>query len=287
LHGNQKRAAPASAASRCAQRAFLFSPKAEGRHLHVKPGMWNSCSMRVASLRERLLAAMVDAAVVGLGMPVVVGLGIGAAVAYARVRGEDDEDKADQDEDEEDASPLRSRGDGDLDDQDERSRGIQHRTGEFLQSPLVGAALRGAGAGLAVGNRNWRSPGFRMVGLRRVDARTGGPISVRSVLIGMLFDQARQATTRPLVQCRAHRERDRLRELAPKLKEIQHKHEADLQAQRRAMMEFYKANQVNPLAGCGWLVAGPILSQLVLAIAIRNGRTAYDRVTGTIVVSDR
>jgi 60Kd inner membrane protein len=245
--------------------------------------------MRVASLRERLLAAVVDAAVVGLGIAVVVGLGIGAAVAYARVRGEDDDDNADQDEDEdeEDATPLRSRGDRDLDDQDDRSRGIQHRTGEFLQSRLVGAALRGAGAGLAIANRNWRSPGFRVVGLRRVDARTGGPISVRSVLIGQLFDQVRQATTRPLFRPRAHRERDRLRELAPQLQEIQHKYEADLQAQQRAMREFYKANQVNPLAECGWLVAGPILSQLVLAIAIRNGRTAYDRLTGTIVVSDR
>ncbi len=251
--------------------------------------MWNSCLVRVVSLRERLLAAVVDAAVVGLGMAVVVGLGIGAAVAYARVRGEDDEDNADQDEDEdvEDASPLRSRGDGDLDDQADRSRGIYHRTGEFLQSPLVGAALRGAGAGLAIANRNWRSPGFRVVGLRRVDARTGGPMSVRSVLIGVLFDQARQASTRPLFRSRAHRERDRLRELAPQLKEIEHKYEADLHAQQRAMKEFYRANQVNPVAGFAWVVAGQILSQLVLAIAIRNGRTAYDRLTGTIVVSDR
>lgn len=245
--------------------------------------------MRLASLRERLLAAVVDAAVVGLGMAVVVGLGIAAAVAYTRVQSEDDEDTLDQDEDEdeEDASALWSRGDGDLDDQDDRSRGIQHRTGEFLQSPLVGAVLRGSGAGLAIANRNWRSPGFRVVGLRRVDARTGGPMSVRSVLIGVLFDQARQAATRPLFRSRAHRERDRLRELAPQLKEIQHKHEADLHAQQRAMMEFYKSNQVNPRAECGWLVAGPILSQLVLAIAIRNGRTAYDRLTGTIVVRDR
>ncbi|MGH2887090.1 MAG: YidC/Oxa1 family membrane protein insertase, partial [Solirubrobacteraceae bacterium] len=201
----------------------------------------------------------------------------GTAVAYARVRGEDEED----------TSPLRSRGGGDLDDQGDRSRGSQHRTGEFLQSSLVRAALQGAGAGLAIANRNGRSPGFRLVGLRRVDAHTGGPISVRSVLIGVLFDQARQATTRALFRSRAHRERDRLRELAPKLKEIQHKYEADRQAQQRAVKEFYKANQVNPLTGCGWLVAGSILSHLVLAIAIRNGRTAYDRLTGTIVISDR
>lgn len=65
-------------------------------------------------------------------------------------------------------------------------------------------------------------------------------------------------------------------ELAPKLKEIEYKYGADLQARQRAVREFYEANEVNPFAGCGSLVAGPILSQLALAIAIRNGRTAYD-----------
>lgn len=252
--------------------------------------MWNSWPMRVASLRERLLAALVNAAVVILGIGVVVGLGIGAAVAYTRARGDGDEDEADEDEDEyeEDMSPLGSRGDRDgSDDQDDQSRAIQHRTDEFPRSLLVRAALRGAGAGLAIANRNRRSPGFRLVGLRRVDARTGGPISVRSVLIGVLFDQAWQAATRPLFRSRVHRRLDRMAELAPKLKEIEHKYRDDLQARQRAVMELYEANEIRPFAGCGWLVAGPILSQLVLAVAVRNGRTAYDRLTETIVVSDR
>ena len=77
----------------------------------------------------------------------------------------------------------------------------------------------------------------------------------------VLFDQARQAITRPLFRSRAHRDRDRLRELAPKLKEIQHEHRADLQAQQRDTMEFYAANRVNPLAGCGWLVAGTSINR--------------------------
>jgi 60Kd inner membrane protein len=250
--------------------------------------MWNSCSMRIASVRERLLAALVDAAVVILAMAVVVGLGVRAAVACARIRSEDDEDEADEDEheDEEDESPFRSRRDGDLDDLDDRSRRIQQRTREFLQSPLVHAPLQGAGAGLAIANRNWRSPGFRVVGLRRVDAHR------RAHQRPQRFDRiaARPGTASnhtPVFRSRAHHERDRLRELAPKLKAIQHRYEGDQQAQQRATMEFYKANQINPLAGCGRLAAGPILSQLVLASAIRNGRTAYDRLTGTLVVSDR
>jgi hypothetical protein len=251
--------------------------------------MWNSCPVRVASSRERLLAALVDAAVLICGMVVAVGLGVGAALAYARVRSEDDEDEADpaEGEDEEDASPMRSPGDGDLDDQDDLSPATHHRTEEFLQSPLLRAALFGAGAGLAVANRNWRSPGFRVVGLRRVDARTGGPVSVRSVLTGVLFDQARQAAARPLFRSRVARQRDRVRELAQKLNEIERKHADDQPARRRAVKEFYEANGGKPLPGCGWQLAGPVFSQVVLAAAIRNGRTVYDRLTGTTVIADR
>ena len=205
---------------------------------------------------------MVDAAAAILGLAILVLLGLGAAIAYARVRGGDDE------------SPG---GDEENPDQSEN----------FLQSPLMRAAVWGAGAGLAVAGRNWRSPGFRVVGLRRVDAQTGGPVSVRSVLIGLVLDLVRQSATRPLFQARARRERDRKNELAPKLKEIERDHVADPQARRRAVRAFYKENKFNPFAGCGWQVAGPILSQLVLAGAIRNGRTVHDRLTGTIVVTDR
>lgn len=248
--------------------------------------------MRVASLRERLLAALVDAAVVILGITVVVGLGIGGAAVCGRLRGGGDEDETDphddEDADEEDVSPLGFRDVGDdLDDQNGRSRGIRRGTDEFLQSPLLRAALSGASAGLAVAHRNSRSPGFRVVGLRRVDARTGGPMSVRSGSIGVLFDQTQQALTRPLFRFRADRERARMNELAPKLKEIEHSYATDRQARERALAGFYEANEVNPFAGCAWIVAGPILSKLVLAVAIRNRRTTYDRVTGTIVLRDR
>ncbi len=253
--------------------------------------MWNACPVRVASLRERLLAALADSAVVICGMVVAVGLGGGAALAYARVRGTDDEDEADQaeDEDEEDASPLSSPGpgDGNLDEQHDRSPATQRRTEQFLQSPHLRAALVGAGAGVAVANRNWRSPGFRLVGLRRVDARTGGPVRVRSVLTGVLFDQARQAAARQLFRSRVHRQRDQLSELAPKLKEIERKHAGDQPERRRAVKEFYEANGVKPFAGCGWQLTGPAFSQVVFAAAIRDGRTVYDRLTGTTVIADR
>jgi hypothetical protein len=152
------------------------------------------------------------------------------------------------------AAHARFRGDGDAregDEEDEPSD-IHRTTREFPQSPQLRAALWGASAGLAVADRNRRGLGFRVAGLRRVEAQTGGNVSVRSALIGVLFD-----------------------------------YPGDPQARQRAVMELYEVNDVNPLAGCGWSLAGPFVTQLVLALASPGGRTVRDRITGTGVIVDR
>lgn len=193
---------------------------------------WPRCGtlaqMRVASLRLRLLAAMVDAAVMIGGMAVLVGLGIAGVVGYARICADEDEEDEPSDSD--------------------------GTTRELPRSPQLRAALWGASAGLAVAGRNWRGPGFRVVGLRRVDAQTGGVVSVRSALIGVLFDQARQAATRRLFGSRAKRQR--------------------------------AVSGLN-FAGWGWLLAAPVVSQLSLGVGSRGGRTVRDWITGTSVIMDR
>jgi 60Kd inner membrane protein len=222
--------------------------------------------MRVASLRLRLLAALVDAAVVIGGMAALVGLGITGALIYARVRREQAEPDG---EEEDEPSDI-------------------HRTiRKFGQSPRLNAALRGASAGLAVASRNWRGRGFRAVGLRRVDTHTGGEVSVRSALIGVLFDQARQAATRPLSRSFAKRQQDRMSALGPQQRAVERKYADDLETRQQAMLEFYKAKGVNPCAGCGWQPAVPVVSQLVVAAGSRAGRTVRDRITGTSVIVDR
>jgi hypothetical protein len=254
--------------------------------------------MRVASLRLRLLAALVDAAVVIGGMAALVGLGIVGAVAYARVRRDKDEQEG-REEDEQDGDEQDEREGGEEDEQeggeedeqdgDEQDEpfDIHCTTRKLRQSPELRAALWGASAGLAVASRNWRSPGFRVVGLRRLDAQTGGIVSVRSALVGVLFDEARQAATSPLFGSRAQRQRDRISALGPQLRAVERKYADDPQARQRAVMEFYTANDVTPFAGCGWQLAGPVVSQLVLALGSRGGRTVRDRITGTGVIVDR
>lgn len=56
---------------------------------------------------------------------------------------------------------------------------------------------------------------------------------------------------------------NRMKELAPKLKEIQERHKGDPQGLQQAMMKMYQTEKVNPLAGCL-----PILLQIPIFFAL-------------------
>ncbi len=225
--------------------------------------------MRVAPLRLRLLAGLVNAAVTIGCLAALVGVVIAAVVAYGRIR------------------PLKTKQEVDQGDEGHEpfEPGAMNR--EFGPSARLGDALRGASAGLALASRNWRSPGFQLVGLRRVDAQTGGPVAIRSVVIGALFDQSRQAITQRLFGARAQLQRERMSRLGPELTAVSRKHAGDPQAQQRAVIEFYEANDIDPLAGCWWQLAGTVTLELLLALAASGGRTVRDRLTGTCVVVHR
>jgi hypothetical protein len=127
-----------------------------------------------------------------------------------------------------------------------------------------------------------------VVGLRRVDGQTGGLVSARSALVGVLFDRAWQEATRPLFGSRVRRQRNRTSAFRTQLRAVERKYADDPQARQRAAIEFYKGNHVSPFAGCGWQLAGSIIPQvLIAALGSRDGRTVRDRITGTRVIVDR
>ena len=250
--------------------------------------------MHVAPLRVRLLAGLVDAAICIAGIAAVVGMGIAgieAAAGYKRLRGDRSEPsrepETERDEDWEDGLAEDEPDDQPTDDPPDEPFESYFPTLKSPQSRPLHRALQGAATGLAVAGRNWRGPGYRLVGLRRVDAQTGGAVTTRSALIGVLYDQAWQAAWSPLISSRMQHHQDRLRALEPELSAVQRAHGADPQARQKAVMKFYKNHDVNPASGCGWMVVGPLTSQLVVALSSRGGRTIRDRVTGTAVVVDR
>lgn len=62
---------------------------------------------------------------------------------------------------------------------------------------------------------------------------------------------------------KALKSQKQMTELQPKIKEIQEKHKNDKEAQTKALMEFYKNNNINLLSGCL-----PVLIQLPFLIAL-------------------
>lgn len=96
-----------------------------------------------------------------------------------------------------------------------------------------------------------------------------------------------RTASRPLFKSRVQRHEARTQAIAPRLGAVQRKHADDRQARQRAVIEFYKSGDVNPAGSCGWQLAGPLVSHLVLALSSRGGRTIRDRITGTSVIVDR
>ncbi len=114
-------------------------------------------------MSTRLFAATVDAVIF---LPVVFGAG-GYAVHVVTSR--------------------RRRAGRSADDGDEFQR--------WLSTPQLAWGFRVFGLVSEVAMRNSRSPGARIVGIRRADARTGGPVTVRSALIRYTFARTAAVVT--------------------------------------------------------------------------------------------
>jgi uncharacterized RDD family membrane protein YckC len=147
-------------------------------------------------------------------------------------------------------------------------------------------ALEIAGHVTAVPTRNWRSPGWQLLGLRRVDAHTGGPVGVRSALIRDAVSAAERALSRPLLRRAWRRSSERTAELQPRIDELKRAHADDSVALQRALMELYKDEKLNPLAPCLWGLAGTSVLRL-LALWSPRRQTLPDRLAGLVVVVDR
>jgi hypothetical protein len=206
--------------------------------------------LKVAPLRRRLAAGAIDAVVV-VG-PIGGALG-GAAwlrTCYRRWRGQDDG-----------AIP------------------------ELRQDRRWGTVSAAASAGLQVGARNWRSPGYRALGLRRVDVRTGGPVTVRSAIIQAAVSDLLSRTIRSLIQPWQARRMERLQAIQAEMKEAQRTHAGDREAQQRALMEIFKRENVNPLTSCLPAVLVGTLPQVTRVRSPLN-QTLPERLAGTVVVRD-
>jgi hypothetical protein len=153
-----------------------------------------------------------------------------------------------------------------------------------LQPSTLPRLIAGAGPGLAVAVRNYASPGYRLMGLRRVDARTGGPVRASAPVIGSCFDQLSQAVVKSLFGTRIDARQTRVRALQPQIDVLRSRYSHDPDALQEAMTEFYAQNRLNLWSGCGQLLAGHLIWNVGVFLGSREGRTVRDRLTGTAVI---
>jgi uncharacterized RDD family membrane protein YckC len=120
----------------------------------------------IASLRRRALASLIDAAVFLPPATLAVGGGAWLYMTYLRGRSGDEDRQFDFAE----QAPF--------------SR---------IAEPRWRLALWAVSAPIEIRLRNWRSPGARAMGLRRVDVRTGGPVSIRSAFIRNAVERCQES----------------------------------------------------------------------------------------------
>ena len=115
-------------------------------------------------------------------------------------------------------------------------------------------ALETVGLWTGVRTRNRRSPGFRVLGLRRVEVATGGPVGVRAAAIRVVVTQGRKAVLDAVFASLRRRSAAHRRDLAPELMRLQEQHGDDRDALERASRELFREANVKPFSSVVWVL---------------------------------
>jgi uncharacterized RDD family membrane protein YckC len=216
--------------------------------------------LEIASLRRRSLASLIDTVVLLLPIALAAGGGVWLYISYPRRRSDEDDSQFDFAE----RLPFR-----------------------HFAEPRWRFAMWGTGLAIEIGLRNWRSPGARAMELRRVDDRTGGPVTVRSALIRNAVDTASNELNRWVQRPFAQRLSERQRAVQTELSELRRAHADDDVAEQRARIkEIYQRHELSPWSSCTRGLIGPVPKYLPALWSARN-QTLPDRAAGIIVVVER
>jgi hypothetical protein len=139
------------------------------------------------------------------------------------------------------------------------------------------------GLALKLDGRNGRSIGSRMVGIRRVDLATGGPVTLRSALIQQGVARVSAAAARRITRPVVDRSGRRMAEVEPELAELRRAHRDDTAALNEAMMDVYREHDINPLDSFLSLLV-PAAAHVALVLTSRRRQSLADRFAGVVLV---
>jgi hypothetical protein len=170
-----------------------------------------------------------------------------------------------------------------------RERELARAFPRAVAGSRVKLALRLWSSALAVW-LTWRqSPGFRFLGIRRVDVRTGSPASMRQAIVHVAARSAWRVLANRLTARLAPRTLPRPADLHSRIEALEREHAGDQAAFQRAVTELYRDHRVRPYA---YLL--PVLAQLPLAALAkapilwsRANRDLPEMLAGTAVIVER
>lgn len=155
----------------------------------------------------------------------------------------------------------------------------------LLKSRRFAVATECFAIAAAVATRNTPGPGYRALGLRRADARTGGAVSARAALVGILTVRARGRLLKLAFRPLTRRAVARMRETNAASVRIRREHAGDPEAIKRLPVDVRPSSP----RSCAWL-----LPQLVALYAtdlptLRGPlrQTLAERVAGIVVTDSR
>lgn len=205
-----------------------------------------------ASVGRRLAALVIDLVVVGVPF---IGGSLAFGWLYLRLRGSDDELLDDE--------PIPA----------------------WLRSRRAQLILSSVSVSYEIASRNRRAAGYRALGLRRVDARTGGPVSARSAVIRSTFTHAWTRFARGLTGRDEQLDSEQRAAVRAEAEEARRRHPDDPDAATRAAAEVYRRHGVVRARSCASLVASALLLY-VPAIWSPLNQTLPDRLAGIVVVRE-
>jgi hypothetical protein len=137
---------------------------------------------------------------------------------------------------------------------------------------------------LAVARRNDRSPGAYAMGLRRVEQRTGAPLTLRSALIGEVTSRALQELSVSAIGRASARSSAAVDAVRPQIRALQSELADDPAARDEAMTNLYRENNINMFSPCGWGFLSLVLVHAVPVWLSPLHQSIPDRVAGIVAV---
>jgi hypothetical protein len=219
--------------------------------------------VQLAPLRLRFLAALINTAIALAAL----GLTLGAWVLVAgRVLDR--------------RSPRRGRPRSEAGD----ARALAAR----LQATRTQLVFRLVGLGVTLVATGHRSPGFRGLGLRRVDARSGREVTRRQELVSNATRDAwRIMTNRLFAAANVQDSLDR-QKMHSEMEAARRQHGDYREALQGAMTRIYTTNKVDPRASCLRVLLRFLLAMSIeLPVWSSLKQSLPDRLAGTIIVVER